>query len=83
MSEYWQLQEAKNRFSELVDKALERGPQIVTRHGREAVVVVSVDDYARLTRPRKKLVAFLRDSPMAQVELDLGGKRGKMGKLGF
>ncbi len=38
----WQVQEAKNRFSELIDKALEDGPQVVTRHGRPVVKVVAL-----------------------------------------
>lgn len=45
----WQLQTAKQRFSELVERALRDGPQVVTRRGEEVVVVVSTDDYRRLT----------------------------------
>ena len=45
----WQLAEAKNKFSEIVQKALAEGPQFVTKHGREAVVVVSAAEYRRLT----------------------------------
>jgi antitoxin Phd len=45
----WQLQEAKQRFSEVVRRALSEGPQVVTRHGEEAVVVVSAREYRRLT----------------------------------
>jgi len=41
MARKWQLQEAKNRLSEVVDLALEEGPQTVTRHGKEVVVVVA------------------------------------------
>jgi prevent-host-death family protein len=37
----WQLQEAKNRFSQVVERALKQGPQIITRHGIEAVIVLS------------------------------------------
>ena len=48
MSTSWQLQEAKQRFSEVVRQALEVGPQVVTRHARETVVVVSAKDYRRL-----------------------------------
>ena len=44
----WQLQEAKQRFSEVVRDALEKGPQMVTRHGRDAVVVVAADEFSRL-----------------------------------
>jgi prevent-host-death family protein len=44
----WQLQDAKQRFSELVRRTLEEGPQVVTRHGRKVVVVVPADEYERL-----------------------------------
>jgi prevent-host-death family protein len=44
----WQLQEAKQKFSQLVRRAIEEGPQTVTRHGKEAVVVMSVDEFRRL-----------------------------------
>ena len=47
----WQLQEAKNRFSEVVEEALARGPQTVTRHGREVVVIVSAEEYRRMRQP--------------------------------
>jgi len=67
----WQLQDAKNRFSELVDTALDRGPQVVTRRGRDAVVVVPIDAYRRLTRPRGSLVDFFAGSPLRGVRLDL------------
>lgn len=45
----WMLQDAKNRFSEVVDAALDGRPQEVTRRGKPAVVVLSADDYAPLT----------------------------------
>jgi len=45
----WQVQEAKQRFSELVQRALDEGPQTVTRHGDEVVVVLSKREYLRLT----------------------------------
>ncbi len=44
----WQLQEAKSRFSELVDRTLTEGPQLVTRRGTEAVVVISAPEFHRL-----------------------------------
>jgi antitoxin Phd len=67
----WQLQDAKNRLSELVRKAREEGPQVITLHGRDAVVVVSANDYGKLSRPRDSLVDFFRKSPLVGVELDL------------
>jgi antitoxin Phd len=44
----WQLQEAKARFSELIDDTLEKGPQVVTRRGIDTAVVVSIDEWHKL-----------------------------------
>ena len=71
----WQLQDAKNRFSELVRKAREEGPQVITLHGRDAVVVVSAKEYGKLSRPRGNLVDFFRKSPLVGVEFDLTRSR--------
>jgi len=59
----WQLQAAKQRFSELVERARREGPQVVTKHGREAVVVVSAEEYRQLKGPDENLVDFLRSAP--------------------
>jgi prevent-host-death family protein len=59
----WQLQEAKQRFSEVVRQALDKGPQVVTRHGRKTVVVLSAADYERLTADQSDFKAFLLSSP--------------------
>lgn len=67
----WQLQEAKNRLSELVKAAEKEGPQVITVHGREAVVVVSATEYHKLTEKRGSLVEFFQNSPLRGVELDL------------
>jgi prevent-host-death family protein len=72
----WQLQDAKNRLSEVVRKATDEGPQVITLRGDDAVVVVAADQYARLTRkPRGTLVDFLRKSPLGTVALDLTRSR--------
>ena len=52
----WQLQDAKARFSELVKRAREQGPQHVSVRGEPAVVVVSVEEFSRLSTPRPSLV---------------------------
>jgi prevent-host-death family protein len=67
----WQLQEAKNRFSEVVNKALSEGPQTVTRHGEEVVVVLSKAEYNRLRKSQTSLVDFFRQSPLVGIPLDL------------
>lgn len=70
MEKTWQLQEAKNRFSEVVDRALNEGPQEVSRHGKKAVVVVSCDEFDRMTRGSDSLVEFLRSSPLRGLDID-------------
>jgi antitoxin Phd len=72
MNPSWQLQEAKNRFSEVVDKALTHGPQTVTRHGREVVVVLSMEEYKRMKQPQKNIVeAFMQIPQEYRVDLDI------------
>ena len=72
MNSTWQLQEAKNRFSELVEEALKHGPQTVTRHGRDTVVIMSVEQYQRLNHRPKSLLEVLRQIPEEyRVELDI------------
>jgi prevent-host-death family protein len=72
----WQLQEAKNRLSEVVRKAAAEGPQVITLRGADAVVVVAAEAYARLTRkPKGTLVEFLRASPLGAVPVDLTRSR--------
>jgi antitoxin Phd len=70
MKHHWQIQEAKNRFSELLEDAETQGPQIVTRHGAEKAVVLSIADYRRLQEPAGSLVDFFRRSPLAGLDLD-------------
>lgn len=55
----WQLQDAKNRFSEVVKKAREEGPQSVTVHGQPAAVVVSALEFEALIKPRMSFADFL------------------------
>jgi prevent-host-death family protein len=67
----WQLQEAKQRFSELVRRTLEEGPQVVTRHGEEVVVVVAAGEYRRTRQDEPDLVAFLTSGGPDLSQLDL------------
>jgi prevent-host-death family protein len=68
----WRLQDAKARFSELVRKAHSYGPQHVTLHGRDAVVVVDADEFNRLkgARSGELLIEALQSSPHRQVEIE-------------
>jgi prevent-host-death family protein len=72
--EQWQLQTAKARFSELFRRARTEGPQVVTRQGKEQVVVLPAEQYAQLikrVRQPKSLVRFFAESPLTRVTLDL------------
>ncbi len=71
MSHVWQLQEAKNKFSEVVEAALNDGPQVITRRGANTAIVLSYADYRRLLLTQKKLSEFFRESPLVGVDLDL------------
>ena len=70
MKDAWALQDAKNRLSELVDRAAQDGPQIITRHGKEVAIVVSVRQFRKLAAPAPKgdLVDFIHRSPLARVD---------------
>ncbi len=65
----WQLQEAKNKFSNLVEKAQKIGPQVVTKHGKDAVVVLSIEEYNKLKKPKINLVSFFQNSPLAKEKV--------------
>lgn len=76
--DYWQLQDAKARFSEVVRRAGERGPQHVTVNGREKAVVISAAEYVRL-RGRltgKLLVDLMAESPLHDVAMEHPKTRG-------
>ena len=67
----WLLQDAKARFSELVRRVRSEGPQHVTVHGREAVVVVAAEEFRRMqgAQTGKALVDALRASPHPEIDL--------------
>jgi antitoxin Phd len=73
----WQLQEAKNRLSELVRKAADEGPQMITLRGADAAVVVSAKEFAQMSRrkSRKSLVQVLRGCPVKGISLDIERSR--------
>lgn len=72
----WQLQEAKSKFSELVRRTLEEGPQTITRHGREAVVMVSGEEYRRLAGGKPDFKEFLMSAPegLELIDISLPGR---------
>ena len=65
----WQLQEAKQQFSRVVDQARTEGPQMVTRHGKEVAVVLGVDEYRRLQGGGGDFREFLLGPPHVVADL--------------
>ena len=65
----WQIQQAKARFSELVERTLKEGPQTVTRHGKAVAIVVAAEEYRRLRSGGKSLKALLAAAPLEGVEI--------------
>lgn len=70
MFEHWQFQEAKNKLSEVVNRALKLGAQIITRRGEEVAVVLSYDEYKKLQKSRSNLSEFFRASPLHGLNLN-------------
>jgi prevent-host-death family protein len=77
-SGYWLLQDAKARFSELVRKVRSEGPQHVTVHGRDEVVVIAAEEFRRLkgSATGQALVEAMQASP--HRDIDIEPKRGTM-----
>lgn len=69
MNSIWQIQDAKNKLSELITRAIKQGPQLITKHGEKTVVVISYVEYERLRRSQEKLSEFFRASPLAGLDL--------------
>lgn len=67
----WQLQTAKNCLSEVIEKALKEGPQVVTRRGADTAIVLSIKDYQKLASPKENIVSFFRSSPLVKAKLNL------------
>ncbi len=70
MEKVWQIQEAKNKLSEVVERAIETGPQILTRRGSEVAVVLSYPEYLKLRRKQTPLSEFFRKSPLDGLDLE-------------
>ena len=75
----WPVQDAKAKFSELLETCLKDGPQLVTKRGAEAAVLVSMSEWQRLQRTTKPTLKELLLSDEARAELDLPA-RGRLGR---
>jgi antitoxin Phd len=78
VSQTWQLQTAKARFSEVFRRARDEGPQLVTRQGKEGVVILPLEEFQELVdraRKPKSLVRFFAESPLVGLRLSLDRSR--------
>lgn len=71
MSQTWKLQDAKQKFSQMINEAIRSGPQVITKHGTEIAVVLAYEEYRKLLTSQQGLVDFFRSSPLVSAELDL------------
>jgi len=74
----WQVQDAKTRLSEVIERARSEGPQSITRHGKERAVVLSIEDYRSLVAQRPDFKSYLLGGPKVDdfsVERDLSKGR--------
>ncbi|WP_313314211.1 type II toxin-antitoxin system Phd/YefM family antitoxin [Pulveribacter sp.] len=82
MSAVWQVQEAKNHFSELIERALSEGPQTVTRHGKPVVRVVAVGDEGFAASHKDDgFVEFLLSMPKVEGFAELIGERSSIKQM--
>jgi prevent-host-death family protein len=77
----WAVAKAKAHFSAVIDRALEEGPQTITRSGRKAVVVVSLKDWERKARRKGNLAEFLAASPLRGAPIRIKRIKSKSRKI--
>lgn len=75
MTKQWQLQEAKNKLSQVIKNAVNEGPQIITLRGKQTVVLLSISEYHKLSKPKTDIVDFFQNSPLKGIELDLDRRK--------
>jgi antitoxin Phd len=74
----WQVQEAKMRLSQVIEQAQTEGPQMITRHGVDRAVVLSVEDFRSLTASKPDLRAYLLGGPKVDdFEIEIGRDTGR------
>ncbi len=76
----WTVAEAKARLSQVIELAKSEGPQTITRHGREAVVVVAAEEWQRKTKRQGTLAEFFASSPLRRSGLKLHRLAGRLRK---
>jgi prevent-host-death family protein len=80
-SQSWTVAEAKAKFSEIIERAMSDGPQTITRNGREAAVVVGVEEWQRKTKRVGNLAEFFAESPLRESGLRIRRLKGRPRKI--
>ena len=83
MAAKWQLQDAKNRLSELIRLVLKEGPQVITIRGEEVAVIVSKEHYDQQRRKPRHLVEAIENSPLKGANIKIERSRELIGKPRF
>lgn len=66
----WQLQEAKARFSELINEVIEDGYHTITKNGRPVAIIISYEEFEKLKTPKNSLGDFLSESPLSDLDIE-------------
>jgi antitoxin Phd len=81
MARTWLLEEAKDKLREVIEEAIQHGPQVISRQGTEAAVVLSYEEYLVLKGDRTNLAQFFLKSPLRGSDLDLKRDRHERAKF--
>ena len=79
----WPIADAKARLSEVIDRAIEAGPQVITRHGRPTAVLVSTDEWTRKTRRKGNLAEFFAASPLRGSNIKIQRSKDRPRNIGL
>jgi antitoxin Phd len=74
----WPLQEAKAKFSALVDESIASGAQMVTRHGEPAVVIIPIKEYERMSSKKESLASFFSGAPRVELNIERSRDEGRI-----
>jgi len=66
----WQIQDAKNKLSEVIERAIQEGPQEITKRGKKTAILLSINDYLKLKRKQKSISDFFRTSPLSEITFE-------------
>ncbi len=67
----WSIQNAKARFSELVQKTQDDGAQLITKNGHPIAIIMSVKEYDHMKKPKQSLIDFFKEAPFPEIDLPI------------